>query len=204
MRHFIPMEGLSAEELATAFTNRVYALHGVPDNIVSDRGTQFISEFWRHLSERLSIALKHSSSFHPETDGQTERFTSCVEQYLRAFMNFQQDDWVDWLPLAEFAANNVVSETTGVSPFFANYGFHPRLGTEPSAPRPPNLSPTQKREFQKANAVADRFERIIDQLKALARQSAARYEEDANRNRADAPQYAPGDQVWVSTKNMKT
>jgi hypothetical protein len=119
-------------------------------------------------------------------------------------MNFQQDDWVNWLPLAEFAANNVISETTGVSPFFANYGFHPRLGTEPSAPCPPNLSPTQKREFYKANVVADRFDRIVTQLKALAKQSAARYEEDANQNRTDAPQYAPGDRVWVSTKNMKT
>lgn len=89
MHHFIPTEGLSAEELATTFVSRIYALHGAPDNIVSDRGTQFVSEFWRHLSERLSIALKHSSSFHPETDGQTERLNSGVEQYLRAFMNFQ-------------------------------------------------------------------------------------------------------------------
>ena len=204
MRHFIPTVGLSAEELATAFINRVYALHGAPDNIVSDRGTQFVSEFWRHLSERLGVALKHSSAFHPETDGQTERLNAGVEQYLRAFMNFLQDNWVDWLPLAEFAANNVASETTGVSPFFANYGFHPRLGTEPSAPCPPSLSATQKREFYKANAVADRFERILTQLKALARQSAARYEEAANENRIDAPQYAPGDRVWVMTKNMKT
>src|SRR5204863_8578327 len=123
MRHFIPMEGLSAEELATAFTNRVYALHGVPDNIVSDRGTQFISEFWRHLSERLSIALKHSSSFHPETDGQTERLNAGVEQYLRAFMNFLQDNWVDWLPLAEFAANNVASEIPGSPRFSRTTGF---------------------------------------------------------------------------------
>jgi hypothetical protein len=49
-----------------------------------------------------------------------------VEQYLGAFTNFHQDDWVDWLPLAEFTANNMISTTTGTSPFFANYGFHPR------------------------------------------------------------------------------
>jgi hypothetical protein len=80
-------------------------------------------------------------------DGQTERVNSGIEQYLRAFMNFHQNDWVQWLPLAEFAANNVISETTGVSPFFANYGFNPRLGVEPSKPCPPNLNHAQ---FSKA------------------------------------------------------
>ena len=204
MRHFIPVTGLSAEELATAFTSRIYALHGTPDNIVSDRGTQFVSEFWRHLTERLGVRLKHSSAFHPETDGQTERVNAGVEQYLRAFMNFHQDDWVDWLPLAEFASNNVTSETTGVSPFFANYGFHPKLGTEPTEPCPPNLSVTQKRQFYKANVVADRFERIITQLKALAQQAAQRYEENANASRADAPRYSVGQKVYVDTRNMKT
>jgi hypothetical protein len=204
MRHFIPVTSLSAEELTTAFISRIYALHGTPDNIVSDRGTQFVSEFWRHLSERLGIRLKHSSAFHPETDGQTERVNAGVEQYLRAFMNFHQDDWVDWLPLAEFASNNVVSETTGASPFFANYGFHPKLGTEPTEPCPPNLSAIQKRQFYKANVVAERFERIVTQLKALAQQAAQRYEENANMSRADAPRYSIGQDVYVDTRNMKT
>jgi Integrase zinc binding domain len=145
MRHFIPVTNLSAEELAVAFIGRIYSLHGTPHNIISDRGTQFVSEFWQHLSDRLGIQLKHSSAFHPETDGQTERINAGVEQYLRAFMNFHQDDWVDWLPLAEFAANNAVSDTTGVSSFFANYWFHPKLGSEPSAPCLPNLSQTQRR-----------------------------------------------------------
>jgi len=204
MRHFIPTVTLTAEELASVFLSKVYALHGAPDNIISDRGSQFVSEFWQHLSQRLGITLKHSSAFHPETDGQTERMNSILEQYLRAFMNFNQDDWADWLPLAEFASNNVSSETTGVSPFFANYGFHPRLGTEPSTPCPPNLSPIQKREFYKANNIAERFDRIITQLKALAEQSIARYEEYANKHRAEAPRYTIGQSVWVNTKNMKT
>jgi hypothetical protein len=180
MRHFIPVTGLSAEELADVFINRIYCLH-------SDRGSQFISEFWNHLSERLGVRLKHSSAFHPETDGQTERVNSGIEQYLRAFMNFHQSEWVQWLSLAEFAANNVISETTGVSPFFANYGFNPRLGVEPSKPLPPNLNHAQKRQFYRANVIADRFERIITQLKALAQQSVARYEEYANESRGRCP-----------------
>jgi hypothetical protein len=204
MRHFIPVTSLSAEELADAFVHRVYCLHGTPDNIVSDRGTQFVAEFWKQLAQRLGVTLRHSSAFHPQTDGQTERINASIEQYLRQFMNFHQDDWVDWLPLAEFATNNVVSETTGVSPFFANYGFHPRLGTEPTAPCPPNLSPAQKTQFYKANAVADRFDRILTQLTALAKQAAQRYENNANQSRQDAPRFNVGDEVYVDTRNMKT
>ena len=149
MRHFIPARTLQTEELVDAFINRVYTLHGTPDTVISDRGTQFVSEFWKHLSDRLGITLKHSSSFHSQTDGQTERINAGVEEYLRKFMNFHQNDWVDLLPFAEFAANSVISETTGVSPFFANYGFHPKLGFEPSDSCPPTLTTTQKREFTK-------------------------------------------------------
>jgi hypothetical protein len=204
MRHFVPVTGLSAEKLASVFTSRIYALHRTPDNIISDRGTQFVSQFWTHLSQRLGVKLKPSSSFHPATNGQTERFNAIVQQYLRAFTNFHQNDWADWLPLAEFAANNTTSETTGVSPFFANYGFHPRLGTEPTQPCPPDLSSAKKREFYKANAVVDRFDRIITQLKALANQAIQNYENNVNEHREEAPKYAEGQRVWIDTRNMKT
>ena len=147
MRHLIPVTKINVEELVDCFISKVYSLHGCPDNIVSDRGTQFVSQLWTQLSERLGITLKRSSSFHPETDGQTERVNASIEAYLRAFMNFYQDDWVQWLPLAEFAMNNVTSETTGVSPFFANYGFNPKLRVKPSKPPPPTLSTTQKKRI---------------------------------------------------------
>ena len=121
-------------------------------------------------------------------------------------MNFYQDDWADWLPLAEFAANNVTSETTGVCHHFSRItdSTHPQLGTEPSKPCPPNMSYTQKRQFYQANTVADRFERIITQLKALAKQSIQKYEDYANESREDAPRYSENQLIHVNTKNMKT
>jgi hypothetical protein len=204
MRHFIPVPDLNVETLADAFVQRIYCLHGTPDNIISDRGSQFVSELWRSLSDRLGVSLRRSSAFHPETDGQTERANAGVEQYLWQFMNFRQDDWADWLPLAEFAANNVISETTGVSPFFANYGFHPKLGVEPMKPCPPGLTGTRRRQFQRANTIADRFQRILAQLTALAKQSAQRFEDTANDHRSAAPRYTVGQEVYIDTRNMKT
>ena len=68
-------------------------LHGLPESIVSDRGGQFISEFWKALCERLGIKSALSTSFHPETDGQTERFNAVMESYLRGYVNYMQDAW---------------------------------------------------------------------------------------------------------------
>jgi hypothetical protein len=105
--------------------------------------------------------LKHSLAYYSKTNGQIERINAILEQYLRAYMNFRQNNWVDWLPLAEFASNNAVSETTGFSPFFANYGFNPKLGFEPRPLCSFDKIPQQKREFMKAYNVADRFDRIL-------------------------------------------
>jgi transposase InsO family protein len=138
MKHFIPITGLTAAELADAFVARIYVFHGAPDTIIFDRGTKFISEFWKKLSARLSIILKHSSAYHLKTNGQTEKINAILKQYLKAYMNFRQNDWIDWLPLIKFALNNAVSETTGFSPFFANYGFNPKLEFEPRPPYSPD------------------------------------------------------------------
>src|SRR5260221_12479333 len=78
------------------------------------------------------MELYFMSGYHPEGDGQTECLNQVLEQYLRAYMNYQQDDWSSLLPLAEFAYNNATNEMTRVSPFFANKGYHPSFMTEPN------------------------------------------------------------------------
>ena len=106
--------------------------------------------------------------------------------------------------LAEFVANIAISDTIGVSLFFANYRFHPRLGIEPLQPCSPNLSGAQKRQFFRANTISDCFNRILTQLTALAKQSSQRYEENSNHHRSDAPHYRVGQEVYIDTRNMKT
>ena len=73
------------------------------------------------------MTLHFTFGYHPEGDGQTERTNQTLEQYLRIYCNYQQDDWSDLLPLVEFAFNNAPSAITGVSPFFANKGYHPDI-----------------------------------------------------------------------------
>jgi hypothetical protein len=63
-------------------------------------------------------------AFHPQTNSQTERLNQHVEQYIQLYTNHRQDDWVEWLPIAEYMYNNQVQDSTKCSPFFINYGLH--------------------------------------------------------------------------------
>jgi len=72
------------------------------------------------------MKLHFTSGYHPKADGQTEQTNQMLEQYLRIYCNYQQSDWAQLLPLAEFMYNNTPSAATGVSLFFTNKGYHPR------------------------------------------------------------------------------
>ena len=128
MAHFISCKKTSSSEDTTRlFLDNVYCYHGLPDDIVSDQGTQFVSKFWRSLFDILKVEIKLCLAFHPQTDGQTERVNQVLKQYLRCNINYQQDNWTEYLPLAEFAYNNTLHASTQKTSFFSNYGYHPKL-----------------------------------------------------------------------------
>ena len=106
----------------------------MPNRIISDRGPQFSSRFWKVLCQRLGIEHRQSTGFFPQTDGQTESFNATMEEYLWLYVNHHQDDWVDCLPMCEIAANNAISDSTQVSPFFANFGKDPRMNFDLDQP----------------------------------------------------------------------
>ncbi|CDO78129.1 hypothetical protein BN946_scf184860.g1 [Trametes cinnabarina] len=109
----------------------VFSKHGVPSHVTSDRGSEFVSHFFRSLGKALDMRLHFTSGYHPEGDGQTERVNQTLEQYLRVYTNYQQDNWSQLLPLAEFAYNQSPNATTGISPFFANKGYNPAISVHP-------------------------------------------------------------------------
>ena len=117
MAHFCATNSnITTEGTAELYLKHVFKNHGLPDDIVSDRGTQFVSKFTRQLLELLEVKGNRSTAYHPESDGQMER----MNQYLRIYCDFHQDDWSQLLPLAEFVYNNAQSASTGISPFYAN------------------------------------------------------------------------------------
>jgi transposase InsO family protein len=203
MAHVLPCNDITAPATAKLFL-QVWKLHGLPRTITSDRGSQFISTFWQCLIKRLGIKANLSTAFHPETDGQTERVNSIIEQYVRSYTNYQQDDWDDWLPLAEFVYNNATSESTKTSPFFAVYGQHPRLGFEPVDENERQLLRPQRLQAEDANSFADRMSQLIEWLRDNLVWAQEIYTEYANRNRTAAPAYKKNDLVWLSTKYLRT
>jgi hypothetical protein len=101
---------------------RIVCLHGVPKKIVSDRGSQFTSRFWKKLHESLDTKLNFSSAYHPQTDGQTERTNQVLEDMLRACALKHGGNWEKSLPYAEFSYNNSYQASLKMSPFEALYG----------------------------------------------------------------------------------
>ena len=129
--HYEPVKvTINTPGLAGVIIDVVVHHHDLLDSIVSNQDSVFTSKFWLLLCYFLGIKQRLSTAFHPQTDGQTERQNSTMEAYLRAFVNYEQNDWARLLPMAEFAYNNAKNTRTGHTSFELNYGFHPRTSYE--------------------------------------------------------------------------
>src|SRR5579859_7418177 len=121
--HFVATtSNVTAEQAARLYLWNVFRLHGLPSNIVSDRGQQFTSRFTQRLLDLCDIKRNWSTAYHPQSDSQTEWTNQTLEQYLRIYCDYQQDDWHELLPYAEFVYNNTQNASTQLTPFFANQG----------------------------------------------------------------------------------
>src|SRR5207302_5728796 len=89
----------------------------LPLTIISDHDSRFTGKFWQTLWTKLETKLAMSTAFYPQTDGQTERTNQVLEQVLRNYTTYEQDNWDELLPFAEFAYNNSANTSTGFSPF---------------------------------------------------------------------------------------
>jgi hypothetical protein len=195
MGHFIPVPNLlNAEETAEVFIHEIVRLHGLPLEIISDRGTQFTSHFWERFLSLLGIKRCLSSAYHPQSDGQSERANQVIQQYLRCFVGYHQDDWASLLPLAEFSFNNTLNVSTGYTPFFANSGIHPRFEyLDPME----EVVPSVENHLRTINTIQEELKDTL--TKALESQ-----EEFANRRREEAPTLVPGDLVWLDSRNISS
>jgi hypothetical protein len=111
-----------AEKYAELYISRILCLHGVSKTIVPDRGPRFIARFWEQLHASLGTHLIHSSAYHPQTDGQTDRVNQILKDMLQASVLNYPDKWDKCLPLAEFSYNNSYQKSLKMAPFEALYG----------------------------------------------------------------------------------
>ena len=151
--------------------------------------------------------MKFSTAFHLQTDGQTEKFNAVMEQYLRSYVNYLQDNWVERLPLAEFAANNQASETTGISPFFANYGYDPRWTDEAvtdEAVTDIGEDDDNSPEARAGQNHAETMKEINEHLRNEMLRAQQRHQDTANERRLPEPVFDVGERVWLDARNITT
>ena len=117
---------MGSEEVTRLFRDHAFPYTGIPKKIISDRDTRFTSQFFRELCDQLGIKQNISSAYHPQTDGQSERTNQTLETILRIYCNHQQDNWADWLKIAQYVINCRPSSTTKKPPYELWMGFIPR------------------------------------------------------------------------------
>ncbi|MBW0510586.1 hypothetical protein O181_050301 [Austropuccinia psidii MF-1] len=193
MEIFIPTYStIAALDLAQIFISHVLSKHGLPFSMVSDRGSLFSPSFWTQLCQKLKISRDLSTAFHPETDLQTERVDNILEQYLRMYVSYHQDDWYTWLPLAEFAYNNAENSSTKQSTFFTIYG------------RNPSFDSIHIFQGSPAGKLSTKLQSVQQVFKEELELAIRRFKKYSDRNREIPPDFQPGDNVWLSSKNIKS
>ena len=195
MSLYIPCrKSIDSAGLADLFIDKVIAKHGVPLSIVSNRGTVFTAQFWTNVCYHAKIKRRLSTAFHPQTDGQTERQNQTLEQYLRSYVNYHQDDWVYWLPVAEFAYNNSVHSATGYTPHFALTGCHARL--EVDYAEVDREVPAARERVETLAETRAELEKRLEGARTAQRRYALR--------KTKPKVYAPGDAVWLAGKHIQS
>ncbi|KAJ1593931.1 hypothetical protein NDA11_007738 [Ustilago hordei] len=186
---------IMAKQTAVLLYGHMVRLFGYPDHMVSDRGRQFISGAWKAFAEQMGVKHSLSMAYHPQTDGQTERVNQVIEQYLRMYCNYEQDDWVNLLDTAAFVYNNTVHNSIGVSPFFACYGWNPKA--HPDIPQ--QLGVNDPGRFEYLMDGKERCKYLQEQIREAQCRSVDQY----NRKHKDI-EFKVGDMVYINHQNWKT
>uniref|UniRef100_A0A674MAP2 Integrase catalytic domain-containing protein n=1 Tax=Takifugu rubripes TaxID=31033 RepID=A0A674MAP2_TAKRU len=193
MAHFVPLPKLpSAKEMAQLVIQYIFRLHGLPESVVSDRGPQFASVFWKEFCGHLGATACLSSGIHLQTNGQTERINRDLEMALQCMATWDPATWSTFLGWVEYAHNTLTSSATGMSLFQCVFGYQPPLF----------LAQAGEVSCPSAAAYARRCRRTWAQARPNLLRAGARYEAVANRHRNPAPRYRVGQRVWLSTRDL--
>ena len=187
---------MTAEQVARLYFDEIFRLHGLPSSIVSDRDPKFTGAFWQSLFTLTGTKLLLSTSYHPQTDGQTERLNRTLEEMLRSFVAYDMRNWDDLLPAVEFAYNSAVQASTRLTPFYMNYGFEPRSPLGLLAQPAEGTSPDASHFLAK---IQDAVKLATSNLETAQKRQAHYYDQ-----RHRHVTFSVGDKVLVSSEALQT
>ena len=185
----VPMKETRAIDVTQTLLEHIFQHHGLPTAIVSDRGTQFVSILWTEVCRLVKIIRRLSTTFHPETDGATERANQELKMYLCIFTSFQQEDWAFQLSIAMMALNSRVSQSIGLLPFFMTHGYHQSIMdfTMPEE-QGSSLSPVEQ-----GRQLVEHWRNNADMTKAAMAVVQEAQERDSNTQCLVGNEFRPGD-----------
>jgi len=187
-------ENVTAKDVADTFFREVWKLHGLPTEIISDMDAKFSGEFWESLCKMLGVKRRISTAYHPQTDGQRERTNQVLEGYLRTLVNYDQSNWYQLLPLVEHAYNNSATNAHKMTPFLANYGFHPQT----------EWMKERNAHNQGATWYAHWMQDIHQQMKETLENTRESMKKYYDRKTTEQPSMEVGDLVMLNAKNIRT
>ncbi|KHJ32270.1 hypothetical protein EV44_g3769 [Erysiphe necator] len=196
------LKSIDAESVAKWFIKRYLPYHFLPSAIVSDRGTQFTSAFWKRICDLLRIKRRLSTAFSPETDGSTERANEVIETMLRQYVNWNQSDWLTWLPIVVSSICGRNSASTGTNAFFMSHGWNQNLCEHMLD----EVIEDNKRNspIAKADRVVNKIKQVSEWAQASIAVAQESQEQNTNKYRQQAISYKVGDKVWLNLENIKT
>ena len=189
---------LTARELAILFFDHWYCENGLPNDIISDRDKLFMSAFWKHLTIITGIKHKASSSYHPQSNGASERTNKTVNQSIRFHVERNQKGWVNALPRIRFHMMSTINKSTGYTPFQLRFGRSPRI-LPPLLPLPPNPS----NEHMDARQVIEDIQVDVADARDNLMLAKITQSHSANPHRQPDFPYNVGDKVMLSTMNRR-
>ena len=196
MAIFIPCKDTTDSiQTAQLLAKHVYSKHGIPKVITTDRGPQFVSKVTKEIYNLWNITAAVSTAYHPQTDGQSERMNQEVEQFLRFYVNQEQNDWEDWIHLAEFAINDRQSSATNTTPFRAIYGRDPRRPLEIDT----SLEPSR---IETVDKWKKRLEKEHEKIKLCIQNAQEQMKKYTDKHRGETPEYRVGDKVLLDGRNL--
>jgi hypothetical protein len=192
--HFIPYKiSDSMQKMAELYIREIVRLHGVPNSIVSGRDPRFTSKFWGRLQDAMGTRLNFSTAYHPQTDGQSERTIQILKDMLRLCVLDFKGNWINFLPLVEFAYNNNFQATIGMAPYEALYGRKCRS--------PLYWDEVGEKQLLGLEIVQDTKDRIaLIRKRMLTAQSRQKSYVDQHRRKLE---FKVGDQVFLKVLPMK-
>ena len=191
---------ITARGMANLFVQWVYRFGHTPETIISDRGPQFVSSFWSEFCRIIGVKVKLSTAYHKETDGQTEIMNKYIDQRLRPFVTYYQDNWSELLPIMDRVQLTLPHASIGMSPYQVIYGSEPRQSWHWSAPDPIS-KPLPLLNHKDAASLATRMHDAWKKAQENIDKAQTRMRITTDKHRLPV-NWTVGDKVYLSTKNL--